>query len=135
MNASPPVTGIGNVILGVRDMQRSLAFYRDALGLAVRFASGDFTFLQAGTVTLCLRQIADLAPGGEERVEIVFDVREIHAAYEALQARGVAFRLQPRVVSGDLWAADFRDPDGHVLSIFGPAATRTADSREPRADQ
>ena len=40
-------------------------------------------------------------------------------AHRALTARGVAFRVEPRVVSGDDFAADFRDPDGHVLSIFG----------------
>jgi catechol 2,3-dioxygenase-like lactoylglutathione lyase family enzyme len=121
-----PITGIGNIILAVRDMERSLAFYRDAIGLAVRMASPEFAFLQAGGVTLCLRQSLNVAPAEEHaRVEIVFDVPDIHAAHESLKARGVAFRVEPRVVTGSLWATDFRDPDGHVLSIFGPAATGT----------
>lgn len=120
------VNGIGNVILGVRDMDRSLAFYRDALGLAVRFAAAEFSFLQAGAVMLCLRHVPDLPALDEEgRVEIVFDVADIHAAFEALKARGISFRVEPRVVTANVWAADFRDPDGHVLSIFGPAAPRT----------
>jgi hypothetical protein len=25
-------------------------------------------------------------------------------------------------VTGNMWATDFRDPDGHVLSIFGRGA-------------
>ena len=120
-----PVSGIGNLILLVGDMDRSLAFYRDGLGLPVKFSSGDFTFLQAGAVTLCLRHApappAELPAAEERGVEIVFDVADIHAAHEALKARGIAFRVEPRVVTGNLWATDFRDPDGHLLSIFGPA--------------
>jgi catechol 2,3-dioxygenase-like lactoylglutathione lyase family enzyme len=125
MTAEPPVTGIGNIMLSVRDLERSLAFYRDTLGLGVRAAGAEFAFLAAGGVTLCLRHAPDLPPGGEEaRVEIVFDVADVHSACEELKARGVAFRLEPRVVTGNLWATDFRDPDGHVLSIFGPSASQ-----------
>jgi predicted enzyme related to lactoylglutathione lyase len=60
------------------------------------------------------------APADERRVEIVFNVEDIQAAHAALSARGVAFRIAPRPVTGDRHAADFRDPDGHALSIFGP---------------
>lgn len=118
-----PVTGIGNLILAVTDMERSLAFYRDALGLPVRYSSGEFAFLQAGALTLCLRHVGE-APGAGDRedVEIVFDVADIQEAYHTLKGRGVVFRVEPRVVTGDLLAADFRDPDGHLLSIFGRAA-------------
>jgi len=119
---SAPVAGIGNLILAVNDMSRSLAFYRDALGLPVRFASGEFAFLQAGAVTLCLRHGAAVAAAGHDEVEIVFDVADIHSAYETLKGRGIAFRVEPRAVTGDLWATDFRDPDGHLLSIFGRAS-------------
>jgi catechol 2,3-dioxygenase-like lactoylglutathione lyase family enzyme len=122
--APAPITGIGNIILSVRSMERSLAFYRDAVGLGVRMAGPEFAFLEAGGVTLCLRQSAQMQAASDGvGVEIVFDVRDVQSAYEALKARGVAFRIEPRIVTGSLWAADFRDPDGHVLSIFGPSAT------------
>jgi catechol 2,3-dioxygenase-like lactoylglutathione lyase family enzyme len=122
--APAPVSGIGNIILAVEDMARSLAFYRDSVGLPVRFANAEFAFLQAGHVTLCLRHAPAAAQSGardETRVEIVFSVDDIHAAYEALKARGVTFRVEPRAVTGELWATDFRDPDAHLLSIFGPS--------------
>ena len=45
---------------------------------------------------------------------------DIDAAHRQLRERGVAFRVEPRIVTGDQLAADFRDPDGHVLSILGP---------------
>ena len=112
---------LGTVMLGVREMERSVAFYRDALGLAVQFASAEFSFLAAGGVALVLRAAAGLEPAGDARwCELVFHVEDVDAAYRQLGERGVAFRVAPRVVTADRLAADFRDPDGHVLSILGP---------------
>ena len=112
---------IGMLMLGVTDMNRSVAFYRDAMGLPVQFGSEEFTFLDAGGVTLVLQAHETLPPADEGlRTEVVFPVEDIEAAYGTLRERGVAFRVAPRIVTGDRLAADFRDPDGHVLSIFGP---------------
>ena len=121
MTATSPPLRLGAVMLGVRDMDRSLAFYRDALGLAVQFATGEFTFLDAGGVAVVLHLVSDLREESDERrVELVLHVDDIDAAHLALQERGVEFRVAPRIVTGDRLAADFRDPDRHVLSIFGP---------------
>ncbi len=132
MDAPVVVSGISNIMLAVHGMDRSVAFYRDVLGLPVRFASPNMTFLRAGAVTICLR-LAPGAPAAEDgRIEVVFDAPDIHAAYAQLSARGVAFRLAPRVITGNLWAADFRDPDGNILSIFGPAADEAGSAqRQP----
>ena len=112
---------VGYVMMPVRDLARSLAFYRDALGLAVRFAGDEFAFLDGGGVALALRQAANLGEvAAETSVEVVFEVEDIDAAYDSLRARGVPFRIAPRLATGDRHVADFRDPDGHVLSIFGP---------------
>ncbi|MDA1235278.1 MAG: hypothetical protein O3A53_10795 [Acidobacteria bacterium] len=50
----------------------------------------------------------------------MFSVEHVREAHEGLKAKGVEFRIAARVVAGPMWATDFRDPDGHVLSIFGP---------------
>ncbi len=72
---------LGTIMLGVRDMERSIAFYREVLGLAVRFAGPEFAFLDGGGVTLALRSTANLGGGGDERrTELVFDVDDIDAA-------------------------------------------------------
>jgi lactoylglutathione lyase len=119
--AEPGTLRIGMLMLGVSDMARSLEFYRNVLQLPVQFSSGEFSFLAAGTVNLVLRHASGLpAPADDRRSEIVFQVEDVDATYETLSARGVVFRVEPRVVTGDQFAADFRDPDGHVLSIFGP---------------
>lgn len=122
---SVSLSRIGVLMLGVIDLGRSLAFYRDQLGLPLRGSGGELAFLDAGGVTLALRETKDLGPAPDERrVEVVFSVDDIEAAYQALRSRGVEFRREPRLVMGDEHAADFRDPDGHVLSILGPRVGR-----------
>jgi catechol 2,3-dioxygenase-like lactoylglutathione lyase family enzyme len=123
---------VGNLMLGVRELARSVAFYRDALGLSVRFASQEFVFLDVGGLAIVLHHIPDLRETSDERrIEIVFHVDDIDAAHRTLRNRGVAFRIEPRIVTGDQLAADFRDPDGHVLSIFGPRRAGSAPEGKP----
>ena len=87
----------------------------------MQFEIPGFVFLSAGSVTLSLSEAhAKLATPVAGGTEIVFDVADVTAAHETLQARGVEFLNAPRNVTGDQWAANFRDPDGHLLSIFGP---------------
>ena len=112
---------IGVIMLGVKEMAPSLAFYRDQLGLKVNGVFEGFAFLDAGGVTLCLSE--PLARGSASMlgaVEVVFSVPGVRAAYDALRAQGVVFTHEPRAVSGPMWAANFQDPDGHGLSVFGP---------------
>ena len=122
------LTQISNVMLGTTDLTRSLTFYRDTLGLAVQFEMPGFAFLNAGGVTLSLSEAhAKLATPVAGGTEIVFGVADVTAAHAALRARGVEFLNAPRHVTGDQWAANFRDPDGHLLSVFGPEKAEPAD--------
>ena len=115
------LTQISHVMLGTTDLTGSLAFYRDMLGLTVQTEMPGFAFLDGGGVTLSLSEAhAKLATPVAGGTEIVFGVADVTAAHEALTARGVEFLNPPRNVTGDQWAANFRDPDGHLLSIFGP---------------
>ncbi|MDA1093448.1 MAG: VOC family protein [Acidobacteria bacterium] len=112
---------INNIFLGVSDLGRSSAFYRETLGLDLQFEMEGFVFLKAGGVALALSTAhAGLATPLAGATEVVFGVDDVTATHEALTARGVEFLHPPRNVTGDQWAANFRDPDGHVLSIFGP---------------
>lgn len=115
------ITRISIVMLGVRDLSRSVAFYRDQIGLTLQHQMPGFAYLNAGTVTLCLSE--PLAKNREHiagATEIVLAVEHVRAAFVELQALGVEFVNEPRVVTGKSWAANFVDPDGHLLSVFGP---------------
>jgi catechol 2,3-dioxygenase-like lactoylglutathione lyase family enzyme len=120
--ANVQLSKIGLVMLGVKDLTRSVGFYRDKLGLAVaQEIPNEFAFLNGGGVTLALSvPLAQHTGQGPGCTEIVFSVEDVTAAHEALKGRGVQFTHEPRNVTGAMWAANFNDPDGHRLSIFGP---------------
>ena len=114
----PPVSMI---MLGVRDLEKSLSFYRDRLGIDVRQRIPGFAFLDSGALTIVLseplaKNVSPLAGA----TEVIFSVNDVRASYEALKNQGVEFSQEPRNVSGPMWAANFRDPDGHLLTLFGP---------------
>lgn len=106
-------------MLGSGDVERAVAFYRDTLGLRVSGRIENFVFFDTGSTTLVITGV--LAPAGREAAthECVFGVDSVTQTYAALKDR-VAFSNEPRAVSGDNWAVNFRDPDGHQCSFYGP---------------
>lgn len=112
---------ISNVMLGVRDLEQALAFYSGTLGLPVFMQEKQIALLNAGPIGLGLSTgHVRMAPHVAGATEVVFQVEHVRTAWEALKGQGVAFLNEPRQVTPSDWAAHFRDPDGHLLSIFGP---------------
>jgi catechol 2,3-dioxygenase-like lactoylglutathione lyase family enzyme len=116
------IENLGQVALTVRDMERSIAFYRDAVGLRFLFAPAPtLAFLTIGDVRLMLSTPeGDFAPGGS--TVFYLRVADIDAEHAALVARGVAFIDAPHLVARmpdhELWMCFFRDPDGHTLALM-----------------
>lgn len=113
--------GVSVIMLGASDMKKSIAFYRDKVGLNLTSEIENFAFFDGGGTTLALsRAHAQASPSIIGATEIVFGVDGVKAEYERLLARGVTFQTKPHDINGKEWAASFTDPDGHLLSIFGP---------------
>lgn len=111
---------ISVVMLGVQDVQRSLKFYRDVLGLKLATQFESFAFFETGSATLVLSEgLARHTGQGAGATEVVFNVDGVREHYQTLVDRGVTFIQAPRVATGTQWVANFQDPDGHRLSIFG----------------
>lgn len=114
--------GVSMVMLGVQDVERSLAFYRDQLEFQVATQFPGFAILQAGGVQLVLSEpLGRQSDKPAGAMELVIGVESVLAAHAALVDRGIAFTQTPREVTPTDWAANFDDPDGHHLSIYGPA--------------
>jgi len=114
---------ISIVMLGASDMTKSIAFYRDKLGLQLTSQNADFAFFDAGAgTTLALsRAHAQHSSSIIGATEVVFGVDAVKAEYEKLKKQGITFVGTPHEVpGGEEWTASFTDPDGHLLSIFGP---------------
>jgi catechol 2,3-dioxygenase-like lactoylglutathione lyase family enzyme len=117
----PVLSRISTVMLGVRDLKASLDFYHGKLGLSVKMQEPQIALLDAGAIMLGLSPgHVRLAPQVNGATEVVFPVDNVRSTRQALMDRGVTFMDEPRQVTPTEWAAHFRDPDGHLLSIFGP---------------
>ena len=113
---------IARLILRVTDMDRSLDFWSEKVGLDVVFAGGPFAFLDGGGVQLALN-IVDGPVDDSSLTEIVFEMDDVMSVHSQMAERGVPFEVEPRPVTSegerDLVATHFRDPDGHLASITG----------------
>ena len=113
---------VGQIHISVTDVDRSVAFYRDVLGVPFLFQvpGQPMAFFQSGDVRLYLGkpESAEFA----SRVVLYFTVDDIDAEHARLSDAGVAFVDRPRVVHRDggteLWMAFFKDPDGHNLGVM-----------------
>lgn len=124
--SSLPHVSLGQVALTVGDVSRSVAFYRDAVGLRFLFAAGpSLAFLDVGGVRLMLSAPERaFSPGGS--TVLYLNVPDIVAAFEQLRGRGVVFVDEPHLIARmpdhDLWMTFFTDPDGHTLALMSERA-------------
>ncbi|MEH0938803.1 VOC family protein [Micromonospora psammae] len=115
-----PISGVGLTLL-VTDLSRSLDFYRDRLGFTEVDRGSGNAVLASGNTRLVLREVTGAAPMSRRLVHVNLDVSDIDAAYRRLKESGVRFTYAPRVVNRgsrlEVWAAAFRDPDGHGIAL------------------
>ena len=116
---------IGQIAVVVHDLARAVAFYRDTLGMRLLFeAPPSMAFFDCSGIRLMLSQPS--SPEVDHPNIIYYRVDDIQQAKDALAARGVKFNHEPRIIArlpqGDLWMADFRDPDGNVLELMSEVA-------------
>ncbi|PYP79051.1 MAG: glyoxalase [Gemmatimonadetes bacterium] len=116
------IESLGQIALTVRDVDRSLAFYRDVLGLRFLFAPAPtLAFLMIGDVRLMLSAAeGEFTPGGS--TVLYLRVADIDGEHGVLAERGVSFIDAPHLVARmpdhELWMCFFRDPDGHTLALM-----------------
>lgn len=123
------VTGLNHITLAVRDVERSMAFYRDVLGCMLRAVWADGAYLEAGTLWLCLSRDDARAPDpGSDDTHLALSVAE--ADYPALRDRVVAGCPIWRENRSEGASTYFLDPDGHKLELhLGTLETRLAHYR------
>jgi catechol 2,3-dioxygenase-like lactoylglutathione lyase family enzyme len=107
--------------LVVADLQRSVEFYTDALGLHIADRTEEAAVLDAGFGKILLWERPDAPPGETGVMHLTFEVGDIDATYAEMNQAGVEFLHLPRTAllgqNYEMRAASFRDPDGHGLAI------------------
>jgi predicted enzyme related to lactoylglutathione lyase len=115
------ITGIGQISIIVKDVERATAFYRDVLGLPLLFMVPGMAFFDCGGVRLMLGHAS--SPELDHPSSILyFRVPEINAGYQRLVEQGVTIVAPPRLIAPmatyDLWMAAFRDSEGNVHQLM-----------------
>jgi len=105
----------------VTDMEASLAFYRDTLGLPL--VSQDY--VARFDLDGVLIELVPLPPGtvvpGNGNARLCFSVANLQETLEQMRARGIATSKIKEKKGGKL--AFFRDPDGNELCLWEYAGT------------
>lgn len=117
----PMVKSIQSVLIFVSDMERSVAFYRDVLGLSVLSSTPAITEFEMGGITFGLQYWPAEASKPGMAVTIDFAVDDIDAMISRLEGKGVTFvakELKEPVTK----LAKFQDPDGNLLGFIEQAS-------------
>jgi methylmalonyl-CoA/ethylmalonyl-CoA epimerase len=101
---------IGQIAMGVRDVDRAEAFYQAALGLRKLYRFGDLVFFDCAGIRLLLEKAHD-PEGVNAGSPSYFSCADIALTVRDLQQRGVVFSSLPHLTAKmddhDLWMAFF----------------------------
>ena len=116
------ITRLAHVCLNVRDIHRTIAFYRDALGLPLHFQ-----FTKGGKVTGAYFRAGErnFVEAFENREVVVqntgithfcLEIPDIEAAIRELTAKGVAC-TEKKLGCDRSWQTWLADPDGNRIEL------------------
>jgi predicted enzyme related to lactoylglutathione lyase len=116
-----PITRIQNAYYVAEGMDEAVAFYRDALGLKLKFQDGArWAQFDAGGGNFSLGS-AEEAPQGASGATVVFGVTEMEAMAEKIAGAGGEV-LARRDMGSHGRTLTFRDPAGNLVQLFERAA-------------
>jgi catechol 2,3-dioxygenase-like lactoylglutathione lyase family enzyme len=116
-----PITHIGQIAIIVKDVDRAVRFYREALGLRFLFQAGTLAFFDCGGVRLML------SPPEKPEFDhpgsiLYYRVADIVSAHADMKARDVTFIDEPHLIhkapDHDLWMAFFKDSEGNTAALM-----------------
>ena len=114
-------TGVGQVALLVRDIDASIAFYRDTLGLEHVGTWNDLVFFQAGATRLYCTKVDE--DRWKSQSAVYFTVPDFDAAVQHLKDADVVVTDFPLPIhthddGTEEWMAFFTDPAGNTLAYM-----------------
>lgn len=119
---------LGYVVFFVQEFDSTLAFYRDRLGLPVRYQDKGYAELAVEGAKLALlassridEQVGHghgLRPAaGAHEGHITLMVEDVDRLYQALQAKGVKFLSAPQERPWGQRSVYLADPEGHLVEL------------------
>ena len=119
MSAAVP---LGRIVLYVRDVERSAAFYAEQFGYVPRREADDRIVEldgPAGAANIMLHAAAKGQKTGQVTVKLVFDVADVEGFMASAQQKGLSFGA---LHHGEGYVfANAKDPDCNALSVSNRA--------------
>ncbi len=116
---------IGQINIPVHDLESSIEFYRDSLGMKFLFQVPEMAFFECEGIRILLAVPEQNALDHPSSI-IYFKVDDIQSATTALHDRGVEFSADPHLIAEmpdhDLWMSFFKDPDRNTLALMSEVA-------------
>ena len=114
---------VGNVILAVSDIDKSLQFYHETIGLPIRNQRRSWVDLGTSGALLSLHPASltaqHIGSSIENGITIGFLVGDVKSAVEELRAKGITIHRD--IVEKDAGKnAVILDPDDYLISLFEP---------------
>ena len=117
------VKRVGNVILAVKDLDKSVKFYNELIGLPIRQQRRTWVDLGSKGALISLHPASLTAPhtgtSEENGIMVGFLVGDVKSAVEELKSKGV--KIYREIVQRDAGKnAIILDPDEYMISLFEP---------------
>jgi len=120
------ISQIGQVAIPVQELDRAIAFYRDALELPFLFQVPNLAFFQCGEVRIMLSPPEGLGAPTKASV-LYYKVADLQSAFKTLRQRGVKLIDEPHLLAKmedhDLWMAFVEDTEGNLLGLMSEVRT------------
>lgn len=119
---APELLGVGQLHISVSELDESVRFYRDVLGLTHLFTvqGQPMAFFDVGGVRLYLGVPED--ERFRSRPVVYYRVADVDEAFAAVTGRGATPLSSPHLVHRDggteLWMAFVSDPDGTPVGLM-----------------
>lgn len=108
---------LSHIIEFVAEMDRAVKFYRDVIGLTLKFQSPEWSEFTVGEITLALHPASTKNPAG--KLEMGFTVPDLEEFHTEMQGKGVRFPMPPAKQDFGGLLAQFIDSEGAHISVSG----------------
>jgi lactoylglutathione lyase len=115
------------LILYVSNLEKSLTFYTENLGLTIRGNHGTYVELDTGNTILAMIERGNVeeltgltyksSPASSQTFEIGFVTEDVTATIEELRSKGVKVLKEPITKPWGQTVAYVADPDDHYIEI------------------
>jgi catechol 2,3-dioxygenase-like lactoylglutathione lyase family enzyme len=112
-----PILGIHEIAFEVQDLERSIAFYRDILGVPLYSRGLQQAWFCIGTQHLAL--FTHDRPGSGQHFALLIPPEKAEQARDALIAHGFP---EETMQQDDGLSVYVRDPDGNKIELYGKRA-------------